>query len=160
MTKLVVSLETNPFHSIDAMVRSYIHKIREQALASNLIKKNELSCPDIEYVSNHQFTIRNSLQNRNDSDIRKILIVITSFCIFFGTINHSFIDILIGVRCFIPNNYLIWEATRPISDCQFCAGVQHPLILPNITRHEFWVRFHHNIDKMIFSLLKIYYRYS
>lgn len=27
---------------------------------------------------------------------------------------------LLGVRCFVPNNYLVWEATRPISDCRFC----------------------------------------
>lgn len=25
-----------------------------------------------------------------------------------------------GVRCLLPNNYLIWEATRPISDCAYC----------------------------------------
>lgn len=47
---------------------------------------------------------------------------------------------LLGMRCFVPNNYLIWEATRPVSDCQYCKNVDRPLILPNMTRTEFLVR--------------------
>lgn len=40
-------------------------------------------------------------------------------------------------RCLIPNNYLIWEFTRPISNCNFCRNINSALILPNLTRKEF-----------------------
>lgn len=46
---------------------------------------------------------------------------------------------LLGIRCFVPNNYLIWEATRPVTDCSYCRNVRRPLILPNMTRDEFAV---------------------
>lgn len=45
-----------------------------------------------------------------------------------------------GIRCFVPNNYLVWEATRPVTDCAYCRHVRRPLILPNMTREEFAVR--------------------
>lgn len=44
---------------------------------------------------------------------------------------------LLSVKCFLPNNYLVWEATRPISDCGYCRNVQGPLVLQNISRKEF-----------------------
>lgn len=40
-------------------------------------------------------------------------------------------------RCLLPNNYLVWEFTRPVSNCDYCRGVDAPLILPNLTREEF-----------------------
>lgn len=42
-----------------------------------------------------------------------------------------------SVRCVIPNNYFIWEATRPIPDCQFCINVTQPIVLPNVTKEQF-----------------------
>lgn len=42
-----------------------------------------------------------------------------------------------GVRCIIPNNYFLWEGTRPISDCQYCRDVESPIILYNISRNDF-----------------------
>ncbi|XP_073812538.1 uncharacterized protein [Musca autumnalis] len=50
---------------------------------------------------------------------------------------YNLLTFLIGVKCFLPNNHLVWEATRPISDCGFCRGVEGPLILKNMTREEF-----------------------
>ncbi|XP_067613693.1 uncharacterized protein [Eurosta solidaginis] len=41
------------------------------------------------------------------------------------------------VRCFLPNNYIVSEATRPISDCGFCRDVVGPKVLQNLTREEF-----------------------
>ncbi|KZC13473.1 hypothetical protein WN55_05024 [Dufourea novaeangliae] len=40
-------------------------------------------------------------------------------------------------RCLVPNNYFIWEFTRPISNCDYCQDVTTALILPNLTREEF-----------------------
>ncbi|XP_050300965.1 uncharacterized protein LOC126739359 [Anthonomus grandis grandis] len=47
------------------------------------------------------------------------------------------LDILLGIRCVVPNNYFIWEGTRPISDCSFCSNVTGPIELHNVTRKEF-----------------------
>lgn len=51
----------------------------------------------------------------------------------------------IGIRCFLPNNYLIWEATRPVADCAFCRGIAQPRILHNVTQAEFTVKMRHDI---------------
>ncbi|XP_058792739.1 uncharacterized protein LOC131665117 isoform X1 [Phymastichus coffea] len=40
-------------------------------------------------------------------------------------------------RCLLPNNYLVWEFSRPVSDCDFCRGVDSALVLGNLTRDEF-----------------------
>lgn len=68
-----------------------------------------------------------------------ITVIIIS--LIFGLITHNSIEYLSGVRCFLPNNYLIYEMTRPISDCEFCIGVEAPLELPNVTKAEFMVIF-------------------
>lgn len=61
-----------------------------------------------------------------------IFFIMVATPVFFETISF-----LLGVRCFLPNNHLVWEATRPISDCEFCKGINAPLILRNLTRKEF-----------------------
>lgn len=55
-----------------------------------------------------------------------------------GTLSGLF-DEVMAARCLLPNNYLVWEATRPLSDCSFCQGVTEPLILHNISREDFKV---------------------
>uniref|UniRef100_A0A1L8D9L9 Putative conserved plasma membrane protein n=1 Tax=Nyssomyia neivai TaxID=330878 RepID=A0A1L8D9L9_9DIPT len=47
------------------------------------------------------------------------------------------LEMAITTRCLLPNNYLVWEATRPISDCDFCRHIQGPLIFGNLTKEEF-----------------------
>lgn len=42
-----------------------------------------------------------------------------------------------GTRCLWPNNFLIWEFTRPISNCDYCRDIEAPLILPNLTKEQF-----------------------
>ncbi|XP_044751907.1 uncharacterized protein LOC123311864 [Coccinella septempunctata] len=42
-----------------------------------------------------------------------------------------------GVRCLVPNNYFVWEATRQVSDCSFCLNVSEPIILRNVSKEEF-----------------------
>lgn len=43
----------------------------------------------------------------------------------------------LGIKCVVPNNYLVWEATRPVADCNICRGVNSVMVLPNVTRDEF-----------------------
>ncbi|EAA05078.4 AGAP011086-PA, partial [Anopheles gambiae str. PEST] len=59
-----------------------------------------------------------------------VLFIITPFL-------AGFLELALGMRCIVPNNYLIWEATRPVSNCDFCRGVDRPIILQNLTREEF-----------------------
>uniref|UniRef100_A0A4P6D9D4 Cupin-like domain-containing protein n=4 Tax=Rhodnius TaxID=13248 RepID=A0A4P6D9D4_RHOPR len=42
-----------------------------------------------------------------------------------------------GVKCVVPNNYLVWEATRPLADCSICSNLSSVIVLPNVTREEF-----------------------
>lgn len=64
--------------------------------------------------------------------------IILIICVGTPLVKKLFEHIL-GIRCFVPNNYLVWEATRPKSDCSFCMGYERPVILPNMTRQEFLV---------------------
>lgn len=64
------------------------------------------------------------------------VIALCSLIYDYGFINTAIVYIQ-GVRCVVPNNYFVWEATRPISDCRFCHNVSAPIILPNITKEEF-----------------------
>lgn len=65
-----------------------------------------------------------------------LIVTLCSFIYEYDFINSAIIYIQ-GVRCVIPNNYFVWEATRPISDCHFCENLTAPIILPNITKLEF-----------------------
>lgn len=47
------------------------------------------------------------------------------------------LEYTLSTRCFVGNNYLVWEATRPISDCNHCRGLKGPIILPNMTKEDF-----------------------
>lgn len=61
-------------------------------------------------------------------------VIATVLCVLY---EYNFVEYAQGVRCVIPNNYFIWEATRPISDCQFCLNVSEAIVLGNVTREEF-----------------------
>lgn len=73
----------------------------------------------------------------------KIFFAVTVSCLTFGLINFNFIvEYLLSIRCLLPNNYLIYEACRPIdSNCKFCVNVNRPIILTsNLTQAEFSVK--------------------
>lgn len=64
--------------------------------------------------------------------------IISGIAVLFSSgILDVIISYILGTRCILPNNYFIWEATRPISNCQFCINVTRPIILPNVTRENF-----------------------
>lgn len=76
--------------------------------------------------------------NTNQSRLNLLWLLGIIFFIMVATpVFYETISFLLGVRCFLPNNHLVWEATRPISDCEFCKGITAPLILRNLTREEF-----------------------
>lgn len=47
------------------------------------------------------------------------------------------LNYILGVRCIIRNNYFVWEATRPLTACNFCINVSTPIVLLNATKSEF-----------------------
>lgn len=65
------------------------------------------------------------------------LIIILIGVVYQLNLVQNIIKYTLGVRCIIPNNYFIWEATRPISDCRYCEGVEFPITLYNVTREQF-----------------------
>ncbi|KAL0271524.1 UNVERIFIED_CONTAM: hypothetical protein PYX00_008592 [Menopon gallinae] len=70
------------------------------------------------------------------------MVLIILLTLSFGFLsNFPILDILVdstlGIRCVIPNNYFIWEATRPVTDCKMCENVTEVLNLWNCTREEF-----------------------
>ncbi|XP_078051106.1 uncharacterized protein LOC144477302 [Augochlora pura] len=90
-------------------------------------------------------SVRNNARHKKSSVFhylcsKKVFLVLFApiFCTIF--LKYLYIDIVKsvrGTRCLVSNNYLIWEFTRPISNCDYCKDVTTALILPNLTREEF-----------------------
>ncbi|XP_011695772.1 PREDICTED: uncharacterized protein LOC105454670 [Wasmannia auropunctata] len=82
-----------------------------------------------------------SAKNRSFATRSKKLLVILFVPFFYGIFNRYFYTNIMksfqGTRCLLPNNYLVWEFTRPITNCDYCRDVEAPLILPNLTKEEF-----------------------
>ncbi|EZA60525.1 hypothetical protein DMN91_009957 [Ooceraea biroi] len=70
--------------------------------------------------------------------LKKVLLVLL-VPLLYGIFNRQFniIKSFQGTRCLLPNNYLVWEFTRPIANCDYCRDVESPLTLPNLTKEEF-----------------------
>lgn len=47
------------------------------------------------------------------------------------------VETTLGVRCVIPNNYFVWEATRPVTDCSMCANLSQVIQLDDCDREQF-----------------------
>lgn len=85
---------------------------------------------------------KKSIQNENNVGNCKYISLIgisLSLFVLFIILNVKLYAIISSIRCLLPNNYLIWEATRPISNCEYCIGITKPIFLPNISREEFMV---------------------
>lgn len=82
-----------------------------------------------------------STKNRSFATRSKKLLMMLLMPLLYGIFNRYFYTNIIksfqGTRCLLPNNYLIWEFTRPITNCDYCRDVEAPLILPNLTKEEF-----------------------
>ncbi|TGZ46005.1 uncharacterized protein [Temnothorax longispinosus] len=80
-------------------------------------------------------------KNRNFATRSKKLLVLLFVPVLYGIFNRYFNTNVIksfqGTRCLLPNNYLVWEFTRPLTNCDYCRDIEAPLILPNLTKEEF-----------------------
>lgn len=65
---------------------------------------------------------------------RHFLLFICICCIFLGIIFQSE---LFKSRCAVPNNYLVMEITRPLTDCKICRGVDSVIVFENVTKATF-----------------------
>jgi len=91
-------------------------------------------------------TTAENVENHNSAVQRmypKKILIILLMPFLYGIFNRHF-NIYMNViktfqerRCLLPNNYLVWEFTRPISNCDYCRDIEAPLILPNLTKEEF-----------------------
>lgn len=119
-----------------------IQNLRKNILKSNFIDIPELMCVELNHLVNYeelsvknQNSKKNQRHERNGTIVWYVKLLLSTICLFsYGVIN------LTSIRCLIPNNYLIYEASRPISNCTFCANVKGPKILSNPS--EFSVSFH------------------
>lgn len=72
---------------------------------------------------------------------KKLVLVILLPLLYSIVVERFGIDFLMqytqNTRCLVPNNYLVWEFTRPVSNCDFCRGVNSALVLNNLTKEEF-----------------------
>lgn len=94
----------------------------------------------LKYGVNIEHLFKNKTKTTHSFKITYITIaVVVALCSLIY--EHEFINSAVayvqGVRCVVPNNYFVWEATRPIADCHFCLNVTAPIILQNVTKEEF-----------------------
>lgn len=111
--------------------REFIDKLdhlHDGALRTGLVSKEDL-----------QEAYRKSRDIQRDSNRVNMWYTfgIMAFVMLLTPLVYNILIFLLGVKCFLPNNHLVWEATRPISDCGFCRGVEGPLVLKNMTSEEF-----------------------
>lgn len=130
------------------LVRNEIRKFHEKVIESNLVDPNELSQVNVKNYLQWKLQTRSVLhggfssQRKEKFNAHQIVgsITIVFLCFMIAVIKLDAVDYVMSIRCFLPNNYMIWELTRPISNCKYCAGVQRPIILRNITEEEFLVK--------------------
>lgn len=72
---------------------------------------------------------------------KKLILVVLMPLLYSIVLERAGIDFVMRYtqdrRCLVPNNYFVWEFTRPVSDCDFCRGVDSALVLDNLTREQF-----------------------
>lgn len=118
-------------------IKLKIYQIQEKIIKSNFVTQNDIS--EINFSKYLHWKIKfhdHSRRRKRKSDQYFgyiALFTIIPIIIMIG-ISH-----LINVRCLLANTYMVWESTRPVSDCKFCTNIQRPIILPNITREQFLV---------------------
>lgn len=96
---------------------------------------------DLKFITMNPTTNAKSAENRSFATRLKKLLVILFVPFLYSIFNRYFYTNIIesfqGTRCLLPNNYLVWEFTRPITNCDYCRDIETPLILSNLTKEEF-----------------------
>lgn len=154
----------------ESFVDAELDELHLNALSTNLVNEPELSealykcialkstTPNIcetTKLACHQTVLPTEMNPETDGWNHLLRIVVISIiCVLISSPIVYLAEYLLGIRCLVPNNYLVWEATRPISDCSYCKGVNQPLILPNMTQEQFEV-LSFNMQSIISTSLSI-----
>lgn len=117
------------------VLRKRIKNIQKKAIERGL---NRELLKQYNYICNFIADIDSKKTNR-----KLIAVIVSSFVLLVLSVN--FVSSILSARCLLPSNYLVWEATRPLADCGYCENVTKPIILWNVTRQEFTVRYSINI---------------
>uniref|UniRef100_A0A1A9ZB33 Cupin-like domain-containing protein n=1 Tax=Glossina pallidipes TaxID=7398 RepID=A0A1A9ZB33_GLOPL len=123
------SARQSALHTRERLDQEFIEKLdqlHDGAIRTGLVTKADLQEA---YRKSRDMQYNSSLSMWYTFGIMAFVVLLTP--IFYETLTF-----LLGVKCFLPNNHLVWEATRPISDCGFCRNVDGPLILKNMSREE------------------------
>lgn len=115
--------------TVDTLYQAFIAEIREKSTAND----------DATIVPAEPATLTSSWPSRCSPAVLAIVALVGVALALLAIVGQPLIAYVLGIRCFVPNNYLVWEATRPVTDCAYCRSVRRPLILPNMTREEFLV---------------------
>lgn len=141
---------------LESFLDAQLDDLHLNALATNLVNGPELCEAIYKCISVTSPNARNDCETTQAGSHRTVspiqinpgadgwnqlfkIVAISIICLLIGSPFAYLVEYVLGIRCFLPNNYLIWEATRPISDCSYCRGVNRPLILNNMTQEEFQV---------------------
>lgn len=111
-------------------LRRKIKVLQKSAIERGL---NGVLLQEYNFVCNYKYEVANKGSNK-----KLIVAIVASFIVV--VISLYFVNSILSARCLLPSNYLVWEATRPLADCAYCANVTKPIILRNISRRDFVVR--------------------
>lgn len=118
-------------------LRRKIKVLQKSAIERGL---NGVLLQEYNFVCNYKHEAANKRTNK-----KLIVAIVTSFIVV--VISLYFVNSVLSARCLLPSNYLVWEATRPLANCAYCVNVTKPIILRNISRRDFVVRW---IDTIIY----------
>lgn len=113
-------------------IRNQMLILHQSGLDLKICIKDLRQCLDI---SNQKITTT-LFYNVTPSRINLIVAFIFLILVFKLQL-YNIVNDFIGARCLLANNYLIWEISRPISNCKFCEGVDRPIVLHNVTKSAF-----------------------
>lgn len=129
-------------HIFNEIILPKINQLNNSVLqqTGNIVTEDDLKYACQEYVrsANSDTSYYGWWPHRRSSLFVGLVIVIVSIFCGLPWAQHAIASVM-GIRCFVPNNYMIWEATRPITDCDYCRSVSRPVILINATKQEFLV---------------------
>lgn len=126
--------------TIDDLYQAYVGTLAESKSSPKPLPASvDASSSSSSSASPSSVTSRPSSRNNDYWCLSVTLAILIGSVALAVTIGQPLAAYLLGIRCFVPNNYLVWEATRPVTDCSYCRNVRRPLILPNMTRDEFAV---------------------
>lgn len=89
-----------------------------------------------ELLNQYNYICNIRLNEETKKSNRGLIAIVLSALILL-VLSVNFVNNILSVRCLLPSNYLVWEATRPLADCGYCQNVTKPIILWNVTRHKF-----------------------